>query len=614
MATENVYQLVFDHAVQGMVLLQGETIMLVNAGFADSVGYTPDDLRDRSSEEIFNIVYPPDRALARAQFGEISRDTPLTQEYRFMRRDGQIGWWSVTVTPLTFADQPAILGTFLDITERKTTEENFQRGRQLLASTLDVLPVGVCLTDETGHYRMMNDAYCEIYEYDRDEMIGQHYRVIMPPDQVDLANAHYARLLTGDVGIPVERKRQRKDGSIIYIEAANALVRGVDGQKMVITTVRDITERKQTQAEIERLALSLSERVNELNCLYGIAQLVEQPDATLDAIVEGTLKLLPAAFQRPDTTCAQITLDDCAYATPDFCSDTRPQLSANIVAFDQSVGTLDVSLSDPASAAGQALFRDDDRVLVHAVAERLGRIVERFRSDAALKQLNAELKERNEDLDAYARMVAHDLKNPITVIMGFADLLLTDRTLSDDERIEALNLIAAHGEKMKTIVEALLLLSSVRQIDPSEIVPLDMGKIVTEAFGRLQTMVIESEGQIIQPETWPVAQGYAPWVEEVWVNFLSNALKYGGQPLQLGADELPTGQVRFWVKDNGVGLSPADQVRVFKPFERLQRNQEGHGLGLSIARRIVEKLGGEVGVESTVGEGSTFYFTLPATP
>ncbi len=609
MAVENVYQLVFDHAVQGMVLLQGETIMLVNAGFADSVGYTPDDLRNRSSAAIFNIVYPPDRALARAQFDTISR--PTTQEYRFNRHDGQIGWWSVTVTPLTYADQPAILGTFLDITERKTTEENFQRGRQLLASTLDVLPVGVCLTDETGHYQMMNDAYCEIYEYDRDEMIGQHYRVIMPPDQVDLANAHYARLLTGDVGIPVERKRQRKDGSIIYIEAANALVRGVDGQKMVITTVRDITERKQTQAEIERLALSLSERVSELNCLYGIAQLVEQPDITLDAIFENTLKLLPIAFQRPDATCAQIMLDDRAYATPDFCSDTRPQLSADIVAFDQIVGTLDVSLLDPTSAADQTLVRDEERVLVRAVAEQLGRIVERFHSDAALKQLNAELKERNEDLDAYARMVAHDLKNPITVIMGFADVLLTDPTLSDDERSEALNLIVAHSEKMKTIVEALLLLSSVRHIDPNEIVPLDMGEIVAEAFGRLQTMVTQFEGQIIQPESWPVAHGYAPWVEEVWVNYLSNALKYGGQPLQLGADELPTEQVRFWVKDHGAGLSPEDQVHVFKPFERLQRNQEGHGLGLSIVRRIVEKLGGEVGVESAVDKGSTFYFTLP---
>jgi PAS domain S-box-containing protein len=115
--------------------------------------------------------------------------------------------------------------------------------RELMSATLDILPVGVCLTDEGGYYRMMNDTYCAIYEYDREEMLGQHYSVIMPRDQIALANAHYAQMLGGDVGIPVKRKRQRKDGSIVYIEAANALIKDVHGKKLVITTVRDITER-----------------------------------------------------------------------------------------------------------------------------------------------------------------------------------------------------------------------------------------------------------------------------------------------------------------------------------------------------------------------------------
>jgi diguanylate cyclase (GGDEF)-like protein/PAS domain S-box-containing protein len=138
---------------------------------------------------------------------------------------------------------------------------------------LEALPVGVCLTDETGHYRFMNDAYCAIYEYVREEMIGQHYSVIMPPDQLDLANAHYKRLLSGDTGIPVERKRQRRNGSIIYIEAANALVQDADGKKMVITTVREITERKLMEAELQRA----NEAFQELH-----ATLVEQ--ATRDSL------------------------------------------------------------------------------------------------------------------------------------------------------------------------------------------------------------------------------------------------------------------------------------------------------------------------------------------
>ena len=115
--------------------------------------------------------------------------------------------------------------------------------------------------------------------------------------------------------------------------------------------------------------------------------------------------------------------------------------------------------------------------------------------------------------------------------------------------------------------------------------------------------------------------GYGPWVGQVWINYLSNAIKYGGQPprVELGADQIvdpATNQplVRFWVRDYGPGLTPEEQARLFRSFTRLDRiPTRGYGLGLSVVRRIVEKLGGEVGVESEglPGKGSMFSFTLP---
>ena len=135
--------------------------------------------------------------------------------------------------------------------EGKLKKKTESSSMPLNEAVLEALPVGVCLTDESGHYRFMNNAYCQIYEYVREEMVGQHYSVIMPPDQISLANTHYERLLSGDTGIPTERKRQRKDGSIIYIEAANALVLDPEGRKLVITTVRDITERKQMESDLK---------------------------------------------------------------------------------------------------------------------------------------------------------------------------------------------------------------------------------------------------------------------------------------------------------------------------------------------------------------------------
>jgi signal transduction histidine kinase len=134
-------------------------------------------------------------------------------------------------------------------------------------------------------------------------------------------------------------------------------------------------------------------------------------------------------------------------------------------------------------------------------------------------------------------------------------------------------------------------------------------------------MIQTCRAEIVLPDAsaWPEALGYAPWVEEIWVNYLSNALKYGGTPaaslrVELGATAQDDGMVRFWVRDNGPGLSPEEQAQLFTPFTRLDRvRAKGHGLGLSIVRRIVERLGGQAGVESqgVSGRGSVFYFTLP---
>jgi signal transduction histidine kinase len=137
-------------------------------------------------------------------------------------------------------------------------------------------------------------------------------------------------------------------------------------------------------------------------------------------------------------------------------------------------------------------------------------------------------------------------------------------------------------------------------------------------------LVGEHHAQFALPAAWPVALGYAPWVEEVWVNYLSNAIKYGGcspkielgaallsYPSPFGGENRGGGIIRFWVRDGGVGLAPDEQARLFMPFSRLGNvRAKGHGLGLSIVKRIVDRLGGQVGVESQVGAGSTFWFTL----
>ncbi len=260
-------------------------------------------------------------------------------------------------------------------------------------------------------------------------------------------------------------------------------------------------------------------------------------------------------------------------------------------------------------------FDADDCTLAETLAASAASAIDNARLIKALRQQTAELQTRNEELDAFAHTVAHDLKNPLHLVTGFAEALcVTHSTMSAEELEDYLQTIAQNGRRMYTIIDELLLLAQMHQKEV-EMKPLDMASIVNEARQRLAYLIKEYQGQIIVPPHWPSALGHAAWVEEVWINYLSNALKYGGRPprVELGATMQADGMVRFWVRDNGPGLTPEEQAKLFAPFMRLdQVRARGHGLGLSIVRRIVEKLGGQVGVESEAGCGSVFSFTLPA--
>ncbi len=259
-----------------------------------------------------------------------------------------------------------------------------------------------------------------------------------------------------------------------------------------------------------------------------------------------------------------------------------------------------------------------DRILIETLSASAAIAIDNARLVEALRQRTVELGAHNEELGAFAHTVAHDLKNPLNLIIGYTELLEDVIPALDEGPRDRLDMILRSGRKMGDIIDTLLLLAGVREMDAT-LTPLDMGHIVTEALHSLTPLIKEHQAEIIVPDTWPVALGYGAWIEQVWINYLSNAIKYGNRPprVELGATEQsgPGGQavVHFWVRDDGAGIPAEAQDRLFTPFTQLEQvDLKGHGLGLSIVRRIVEKLGGKVDVESQEGQGSTFGFTLPA--
>lgn len=270
-------------------------------------------------------------------------------------------------------------------------------------------------------------------------------------------------------------------------------------------------------------------------------------------------------------------------------------------------GTDDQALGLEAVQEGAQDYLIKDEVNGRILTRALRYAIERHHIEQEREALVA-------DLEAFAHTVAHDLKGPLSNLMFTNDLLISRIDgLSPAEIEEYGALITRKIKTMSSIIDELLLLASVRR---SEVKPktVDMAEVVDKALQRLDHLVQDHGAQIHMPDAWPPALGYGPWLEEVWANYLSNAIKFGGQPpvIELGANRQNGGEVCFWVRDNGAGIQPELQKRLFAPFTRLdQATVTGHGLGLSIVHRIVERLDGHVDLESTPGQGSTFTFTLP---
>ena len=408
-----------------------------------------------------------------------------------------------------------------------------------------------------------------------------------------------------------------------------------------LTVLRDITDRVRAETDLkesnQRLAtlravdVELSRKLEVkyvLDIALDAAMRITHADAAFIGLAEDAgIRIVHKLGQCPDSVIGQIIGPDHGITArvirtheaemvpdvaldPDYyplVSSTRAQITVPLLSGKHLIGvlTLECSRLDR--------FNQDIYETVKLLAARVAVAID----NAYIYEERANLVK---ELDAFAHTVAHDLKNPLNVIFGYAEMLSDDLQLqahANDAAKKYLEAINQGVHKATNIIDALLVLAGVRASGEITIEPLAMGAIVGEVLDRLAIMLGQFQAELVLPEAWPVALGYGPWIEEIWVNYITNALKYGGTPpcVELGFDRPDNQVIRFWVRDNGPGLTPDQQAQLFRPFTRVgQASVEGHGLGLSIVQRIAERLHGEVGVESEVGQGSLFYFTLPAAP
>jgi two-component system NtrC family sensor kinase len=365
-----------------------------------------------------------------------------------------------------------------------------------------------------------------------------------------------------------------------------------------------------------RAHAALAERVKELTCMYGIAQIAARPNLTLEETLQQTVDLLPAAWQYPDIATACITLDGRAFASPGFRTGPR-SLSAEIAPNGSRRGHVEVVYADR-SEGDEVLFFDDapfldeERHLIDGVARELTAIISRKHAEEEAQRLQQQIRhaDRLATIGELAAGVAHELNEPLGNILGFAQLAGKSQDVGEQTRRDLQKIVSA-SLYAREIIKKLMFFS--RQA-PAQKVDVDLNKVVDDVLSLLRPRC-EKAGLTVavdQASAPPLVRGDAAQLQQVLVNLVVNAIQAMPDGGTLHLQTHRDGEtVRVVLEDTGVGIAPENLGRVFMPFFTTKDVGEGTGLGLAVVHGIVTLHGGSVRVESEVGEGTRFEVELP---
>ena len=624
------------------------SVMNANEEFLRIVGYTREELLAGriNWKEITPPEFREETARAEQELHRTGICTPYRKEYK--RKDGSrvpVFVWSA----LLEGGPETGIAFVLDLSERERTQEALRRSEEQWRDVFENNPTMYFMIDASGTVISVNSVGAEQLGYTVDELVGHSVLEVFPEVERSEARRHVALCLEHPgQSMSWEIRKMRKDGSMLWVrETAKAVVREKN-QLVVLIVCEDITERMETQEKLRRSEAFLAEAQKishtgswcwnipsgmllwseEHSLLFGI-----DPKAGM----QPTFKLFLQLVHADDRSRIQHILEkairertgfDCEYRITLFDGQVKhvQGVGKPIVkesgAIDDYIGTtMDITARKQAEEALRAAHDVLEKRVLERTCElkesnqRLElEIVERKRTEAVLARRSQELARSNAELEQLAYIASHDLQEPLRMVASYLQLIerrYQDKLDADGHEFIGYAVNGAH--RMQALIDDLLTYSRIgTRGKPMQ--PTDCAKVVETALQSLRIVIAETDARITCAEL-PTVTGDEIQLTQLFQNLIANAIKFrrNCRPEIHILAQSDDGFWRISVQDNGIGIDPEYFSRIFDMFQRLHGSSAypGNGIGLAICRKIVERHGGRIWVESVPGTGSAFVFTLP---
>lgn len=517
--------------------------------------------------------------------------------------------------------------------EMKERQRKLLEARREYQDLYDNSPdLHVSVNAETGLVELCNKTVASSLGYEKSELIGQPVLDLYHPDSLTAAKAVFEQFRTTGEVRDAELQLQRRDGSKIDVSLRVTSIRDADGNVIRSRSVwRDITIRKQALAALRERDIRIAALLD--STAEGIYGLDLEGNCTF--VNKACAELL--GYESPEDFLGRNMhelvhykhLDGTPYPNSE-CQIYKAFRQNRGVHVDDEVFWKKDGSSFPAEYWSHPVFQDGeltgsvltfiditDRKELENAQKRLNEELDRRvrARTAELAEANTALERSNNELKQFAYIASHDLQTPLRGITGFAQLLADEHGEKlDGESREWLDYIVDGSTRMKDLIDGLLSYSRVEsQAKPFQ--PTDMNEVFADAVALSNGDILASDA-IVECDELPTIQGDRAQLNQLLQNLIGNAIKYKSdrRPEVFVSARKSDGDWLFSVQDNGIGIEQKYHDRVFEIFRRLHTDDEypGTGIGLAICQNVVKRHRGTIRFESTPGEGTTFYFTIPA--